>query len=57
MTEKEIIRTSKFLSLLLRHEPERVGLELDQAGWVSVRELLNAVYGGGEANRRRGRAL
>jgi putative RNA 2'-phosphotransferase len=43
MTDKEVIRTSKFLSLILRHEPERVGLELDSAGWVSVTELLEAV--------------
>src|ERR1043165_6677424 len=43
MTEKEIIRTSKFLSLILRHEPERVGLKLGEAGWVGVDELLQAV--------------
>ena len=42
MTDKEIIRTSKFLSLVLRHEPERVGLKLDSAGWTSVAELLEA---------------
>jgi putative RNA 2'-phosphotransferase len=43
MTDKEIIQTSKFLSLILRHEPERVGLKLDDAGWVGVDELLGAV--------------
>ena len=43
MTDKETIRTSKFLSLVLRHEPERVGLKLGEAGWVSVDELLLAV--------------
>jgi putative RNA 2'-phosphotransferase len=43
MTDKETIRTSKFLSLILRHEPERVGLRLGEAGWVAVSELLNAV--------------
>jgi putative RNA 2'-phosphotransferase len=43
MTDKEIVRTSKFLSLILRHEPERVGLELDSAGWVGVTELLGAM--------------
>jgi putative RNA 2'-phosphotransferase len=43
MTENEIIRRSKFLSLILRHEPERVGLRLDSAGWVRVTELLEAV--------------
>lgn len=34
---------SKFLSLVLRHEPERLGLTLDPAGWVSVDELLAAI--------------
>jgi putative RNA 2'-phosphotransferase len=43
MTDKNIILTSKFLSLILRHEPERVGLKLDRAGWVGVTELLEAV--------------
>jgi putative RNA 2'-phosphotransferase len=43
VTDKEIIRTSKFLSLVLRHEPERVGLSLDRAGWTTVTELLEAV--------------
>ena len=43
MTDKEIIRTSKFLSLVLRHQPERVGLKLDSAGWTTVTELLEAV--------------
>jgi putative RNA 2'-phosphotransferase len=43
MTDKETIKASKFLSLILRHEPERVGLKLGDAGWVSVEELLEAV--------------
>ena len=33
-SHNEIVRASKFLSLILRHEPERVGLKLDVAGWV-----------------------
>jgi putative RNA 2'-phosphotransferase len=43
MNDKEMIRTSKFLSLILRHEPERVGLKLGDAGWIGVDELLRAV--------------
>src|SRR2546421_7932734 len=43
MNDKETVRTSKFLSLILRHEPERVGLKLGDAGWVGVDELLKAV--------------
>ncbi len=43
MNPPDTIRMSKFLSLILRHEPERVGLKLDSAGWVGVTELLEAV--------------
>jgi len=43
MTDKETISASKFLSLILRHEPDRVGLKLGEAGWVGVEELLQAV--------------
>lgn len=43
MTQKGLVRTSKFLSLVLRHEPERVGLTLGIAGWIGVDELLAAV--------------
>lgn len=43
MNSKDTVSISKFLSLILRHEPERVGLKLDSAGWVGVSELLDAV--------------
>jgi len=43
MTDQETVKASKFLSLILRHEPERVGLKLGDAGWVNVDELLQAV--------------
>jgi putative RNA 2'-phosphotransferase len=33
-------RISKFLSLVLRHEPERVGVVLGTGGWVSIDALL-----------------
>jgi putative RNA 2'-phosphotransferase len=33
-------RTSKFLSLVLRHQPEIIGASLDEAGWVAVSDLL-----------------
>lgn len=34
------VRKSKFLSLVLRHEPARAGIVLDAAGWVEVDALL-----------------
>ena len=38
---------SKFLSLVLRHKPDTIGIVLDRNGWVSVEELLakSADYG------------
>jgi putative RNA 2'-phosphotransferase len=36
------VRISKFLSLVLRHEPGKVGLTLEEGGWVLVAELLQA---------------
>ncbi len=38
---KDNKRTSKFLSLVLRHAPEKIGLELDNAGWTNVQDLLS----------------
>lgn len=37
MKEKDI---SKYLSLVLRHQPETLGIELDKAGWADVDNLL-----------------
>jgi putative RNA 2'-phosphotransferase len=42
MPKDETVKTSKFLSLVLRHEPGLIGITLDTAGWVSVDELLRA---------------
>jgi len=49
MSEKKRLRLSKFLSLILRHEPQKVGLTLDAAGWVGVDELLEALARHGRA--------
>jgi putative RNA 2'-phosphotransferase len=35
---------SKFLSLILRHEPHRIGVVLDAAGWVDIDKLLDALH-------------
>lgn len=40
ITEKENTQISKFLSLVLRHQPEAIGITLDEQGWVAVKELL-----------------
>lgn len=38
---KPLERTSRFLSLVLRHKPEDAGLKLDASGWCRVDDLLN----------------
>lgn len=35
--------TSKFLSLILRHKPETIGITLDEHGWANVDELIAGV--------------
>ena len=41
MNEKQLKSTSKFLSLILRHSPEKIGLQLDENGWADVAALLS----------------
>lgn len=38
--EKQQIKISKFLSLVLRHQPETIGIKLDNSGWTNVADLL-----------------
>ena len=40
--EKDISldRASRFLSLVLRHEPQKIGLQLDAQGWADIDDLL-----------------
>jgi putative RNA 2'-phosphotransferase len=42
MDEKRKTKISKFLSLILRHKPEEIGLNLDENGWANVAELREA---------------
>src|SRR5262249_29693794 len=39
---KSLVETSKFLSLVLRHRPEAIGMTLDDEGWIDVDVLLAA---------------
>jgi putative RNA 2'-phosphotransferase len=38
---KLLVQTSKFLSWILRHQPESIGLTLDEQGWAKVEDLLH----------------
>ena len=35
--------TSKFISLILRHKPETIGITLDEHGWANVDELIAGI--------------
>lgn len=46
---KDIVASSKFLSLVLRHRPDVIGITLDAEGWVPVEDLLAACAQHGRA--------
>lgn len=40
LNKRRRTQLSRFLSFVLRHEPEAIGLELDRKGWVEIDVLL-----------------
>ncbi|MFM9592635.1 RNA 2'-phosphotransferase [Streptomyces scabiei] len=42
MDERRTVRVSKYLSKHLRHQPERIGLTLDEGGWIAIDTLIAA---------------
>ncbi|WP_328674393.1 RNA 2'-phosphotransferase [Streptomyces sp. NBC_00322] len=40
--ERRTVKVSKYLSKHLRHQPERIGITLDENGWVAIEELMRA---------------
>lgn len=38
-----LTKTSRYLSLILRHKPEVINITLDNYGWANVEELINGV--------------
>lgn len=41
-------KTSKFISLILRHNPGAAGIKLDEHGWADVEELIQGVNQAGK---------
>ena len=48
---KKIQKTSRFISLILRHKPEAIGISLDEHGWADVKDLIAGI------NRSEGHSL
>lgn len=42
-TITDYTKLSRFLSLILRHKPEIIGIELDEHGWAEVAALIEGV--------------
>ena len=39
MGHSNLTKKSKFLALVLRHNPKKIGIDMDQNGWVNVQDL------------------
>lgn len=46
-----LTETSKFLSLILRHKPQAIGISLDEHGWANVEELIAGISKTREFNK------
>lgn len=46
--KQPLVEISKFLSYVLRHQPESIGITLDREGWVDVDVLIAAAVKGGK---------
>lgn len=43
--KKTLTNISRFISLILRHKPESIGIVLDNHGWANVEELIQGIKG------------
>ena len=40
---KDLVKLGRFISLVLRHSPETIGLRLDENGWADVESLIGGM--------------
>lgn len=43
VTNSDLTKISKYISLILRHKPEVIGIQLDANGWANVEALLAGI--------------
>jgi len=46
---RRLTKISKYMSFILRHHPETIGLELDAERWASVEELVTKANSSGKS--------
>lgn len=47
MEDNKHDKLSVFISLILRHKPDTIGISLDEHGWADVDELVDGINGSG----------
>ena len=47
---KRLTKISKYMSFILRHDPESIGLKLDPERWASVDALVKNANSNGKSN-------
>lgn len=48
-SNKNDIKLGKFISLILRHQPKIIGIELDKNGWADTKELIEKINKAGKS--------
>lgn len=43
MTKLELDKVSRYMSFILGHKPEVIGISLDEHGWADVAELISGI--------------
>ncbi len=46
---KRLTRVSKYLSFILRHNPQAIGMQLDPEGWLNIDELIKNANASGKS--------
>ena len=46
---KRLTRISKYLSFILRHNPESIGMQLDPEGWADIDQLIKNANSSGKS--------
>lgn len=42
-SDRRMRNTSKFISLILRYNPQVIGITLDEHGWADVQDLIEGI--------------
>lgn len=46
---KRLTKISKYLSFVLRHHPDAIGMKLDPEGWLNIEELIKNAKASGKS--------